>query len=460
MLIGFSVRNFKSFKNEQRISLTASKIVRHKSHIIDVDSRRILKSGLIFGANAGGKSNLIRAVNFSKKIVVNGLDTLDISKSHFRIDNSYYEKPGVFEYRIYTNRNEYSYGLAISYSKQEIISEWLYRIDKSERELCIFNRNVDENGISTVESDIKPVKNNKDIQRLFIYLEDFGEGISDTFRKKTILSDLSSRGTATEGYFAEINSVFLWFEKLIVIYPGTKYNMINELGLDSSRKSFFQGIMNYFYTGIESIESQEQEFDFDKLFENIPHAQAEKLKADLYRQTASGSIDIRINDQFVKLHRDSSGNVVYNKLILNHGNPDDMFEYNDESDGTKRLFDLVPILYDVGNDSVILIDEIDRSLHTKLSQKFLEMFYENNKDNYCQLIATTHDSNLLDLDLIRQDEIWFIERDDSCGSKLYSLNKFRERFDKKIDKEYLLGRYGAIPIFNDLILSEENNSNE
>ena len=76
------------------------------------------------------------------------------------------------------------------------------------------------------------------------------------------------------------------------------------------------------------------------------------------------------------------------------------------------FLDLVPILYDIGNDSVILIDEIDRSLHTKLSQKFLEMFYENNKDNLCQLIATTHDSNLLNLDLIRQDEIWFVERDD------------------------------------------------
>lgn len=459
MLIGFSVRNYKSFKDEQRILLTASKIVRHKSHVIEAGARRILKSGLIFGANAGGKSNLIRAVNFSKKIVLNGLETLDISKSHFRIDNSYYEKPGVFEYRIYTNDHEYSYGIAISYVKQEIISEWLYRIEKNGSELCIYNRNVDDDGCSAVESDINSAKN-KESQRLSIYLEDFGAGISEVFRKKSILSDLASRGTATEGYFAEIYSVYSWFERLIVIYPGTKYNMINELGLDSSRKSFFQGIMNYFYTGIKSIESQKQEFDFDKLFEDFPHAQAEKLKADFYKQTAAGPVSIRINDQFVKLQRDNSGNVVYNKLILNHGNPDDMFEYSDESDGTKRLFDLVPILYDVGKDSVILIDEIDRSLHTKLSQKFLEMFYENNKDNTCQLIATTHDSNLLDLDLVRQDEIWFVERDDFHSSQLYSLNRFKERFDKKIDKEYLLGRYGAIPIFNDMLLTEGDDSDE
>jgi hypothetical protein len=88
------------------------------------------------------------------------------------------------------------------------------------------------------------------------------------------------------------------------------------------------------------------------------------------------------------------------------------------------------------------------------------MFYENNEDNTCQLIATTHDSNLLDLDLVRQDEIWFVERDESHASQLYSLNKFKERFDKKIDKEYLLGRYGAIPIFNDMLLTEGNDADE
>lgn len=458
MLIGFSVSNFRSFRDEQHISLIASKIVRHKNHVIGTDSKRILKSGLIFGANAGGKSNLVRAVNFSRKIIVNGLDSLDISKSHFRVDNSYYEKPGVFEYRIFTNGHEYSYGIAISYVNQEIISEWLYRIDKSRNDFCIYNRNVNENGNSSVESDINSTKS-KDIQRLFIYLEDFGAGISDLFRKKTILSDIASRGIVTEGYFAEISSVFAWFNRLIVIYPGTKFNMINELGSDSKKRPFFQNIMKYLDTGIESIDNQEQEFDFDKLFESTPRAEAEKQRADIFKQTAAGPIAIRINDQFVILHRNESGSIVYNKLFLNHGNPDDQFEYSDESDGTKRLFDLVPLLYDDMQDHVILIDEIDRSLHTVLTKKFLELFFNNTGHN-CQLIATTHDINLLDLDLIRQDEIWFVERDENHSSQLYSLNKYRERFDKKIDKEYLIGRYGAVPNFDDPILDEEDSANE
>ena len=135
-------------------------------------------------------------------------------------------------------------------------------------------------------------------------------------------------------------------------------------------------------------------------------------------------------------------------MLLNHGNPDDLFEYSDESDGTQRLFDLIPIFF--AQNRVILIDEIDRSLHTNLTRKFIEFFFSAANDNSSQLIATTHDSNLLDLDLLRQDEIWFVERKKDHSSCIYSLNKFKERFDKKIEKEYLIGRYGAIPILDNL----------
>ena len=124
-----------------------------------------------------------------------------------------------------------------------------------------------------------------------------------------------------------------------------------------------------------------------------------------------------------------------------------MFEYIDESDGTKRLFDLIPLFYEKKRSKIIVIDEIDRSLHTNLTRRFLELFYELTENYDYQIIATTHDSNLLDLDLLRQDEIWFVERQEDHSSKIFSLNKFKERYDKKIDREYLLGRYGAVPVF-------------
>jgi hypothetical protein len=111
------------------------------------------------------------------------------------------------------------------------------------------------------------------------------------------------------------------------------------------------------------------------------------------------------------------------------------------------------LFFETRRTNVIFIDEIDRSLHTNLTKRFLELFYEFNQDEGCQLIATTHDSNLLDLDLLRQDEIWFVERQNNHSSNIYSLNKYKERFDKKIDKEYLLGRYGAIPIFDEELMN-------
>ena len=143
------------------------------------------------------------------------------------------------------------------------------------------------------------------------------------------------------------------------------------------------------------------------------------------------------------------------EVVSDHGNSDDLFEYNDESDGTQRLFDLIPVYQKSVENHVIFIDELDRSLHTKAVQEFIKYFYNISIGIPSQLIVTTHDSNIMDLDFIRQDEIWFVERNKSQSSSIYSLNKFKARFDKKVEKEYLLGRYGAIPIFKQLELGTE-----
>ena len=234
------------------------------------------------------------------------------------------------------------------------------------------------------------------------------------------------------------------------IYPSS-FNFVKESSSPKILLSeiFFSNIVDYFDTGIESVEGESQQMNFDKILDNIPREDAEKIKIDISNAANEHPIMFRINKQVFELRKDAYGNIVYNKLVLNHGNEDDMFDYNDESDGTKRLFDLIPLFYENRKISLILIDEIDRSLHTNLTRKFLEKFYEIVEGRDCQLIATTHDSNLLDLELLRQDEIWFVERQDDHSSKIFSLNIFKERFDKKIDKEYLIGRYGAIPIFNE-----------
>ena len=454
MLVGFSVSNYKSFKEGQKISFEASKITRHKSHVAINRKKRILKSGLIFGANAGGKSNLVKAIQFSREIILNGLDKVNLSKSHFRIDPDMYKQPGIFEYRIVVGESEYSYGIAISYFDKTILSEWLIRIDSLGKEIYLFNREVDENNISHAESEIE-YSSMDEKNKMNFYLEGFSENMSEAYKRKSILSDIALRANEKTGIFAEIRKVYEWFENIIILFPNSKYNGLNEVAADRSKKLFFSSIMGYFDTGIESVEGESQQMDFDKVLNSIPREDAEKIKIDLSNAANEHPIMFKIDEQVFELRKDENGNIVYNKLLLNHGNAEDMFDYNDESDGTKRLFDLIPLFYENRKVSLILIDEIDRSLHTNLTRKFLELFYEVVEERECQIIATTHDSNLLDLELLRQDEIWFVERQEDHSSKVFSLNRFKERFDKKIDKEYLIGRYGAIPVFDDKFVLEE-----
>ena len=452
MLVGFSVSNYKSFKDEQRISFEASKIIRHKAHVAVKRNKRILKSGLIFGANAGGKSNLVKAIRFSREIVLNGLDKVNLSKSHFRIETDMYKQPGIFEYRIIVGDLEYSYGIAISYLDKIIEGEWLLRIENSGKETYLFNREVKDNNISHAESEVE-YSSIDEKYKMDFYLEGFSENMSEAYKRKTILSDIALRTNEKNGIFAEIRNVYEWFENIIIIFPNSKYGGLNEVATDKDKRIFFSSVMSYFDTGIETVEGESQRMDFDKILDSVPRDVAEKIKVDISNAANEHPIMFKANEQVFELRKDENGNIVYNKLMLNHGNLEDMFEYNDESDGTKRLFDLIPLFYI--NRKVILIDEIDRSLHTNLTRKFLELFYAVAEDRDCQLIATTHDSNLLDLELLRQDEIWFVERQYDHSSKVFSLNRFKERFDKKIDKEYLLGRYGAIPIFDDSFVLEE-----
>ena len=456
MFIGFSVSNFLSFKTTQTMSMIASKVARHKQHILMGNGKKVLKTGLIYGANAGGKSNFIKAIDFSRDIILEGLEQVDLNKKYFRIDTSNYKVPGVFEYRLMTQSGkEYSYGIAISYAEKEIISEWLIRIEKNGSETFIFNRDINEDGENITESEIK-YENREEAIRWQVYLEDFGKNISDPLKKKTILSDIAERSGKQVGIFKEILDVYNWFQSIIILFPTSQYSGLNQMVEKENVRQFFSKMMQYFDTGIMSVESKQGPMDFDKIFEGIPAEYAEKLKIKISNDITNESVLCKVNNQIYSLKKDDDGNIITTKMMQNHGNGQDLFEYADESDGTKRLFDLIPLFYEHNGNRVIFIDEIDRSLHTNLTRRFLELFYKFTERDNSQLIATTHDSNLLDLDLIRQDEIWFVERVKDQSSRMYSLNRYKERYDKRVDKEYLLGRYEAVPVFNEEFLEAIN----
>ena len=456
MFIGFSVSNFLSFKTTQTMSMIASKVARHKQHILMGNGKKVLKTGLIYGANAGGKSNFIKAIDFSRDIILEGLEQVDLNKKYFRIDTSNYKVPGVFEYRLMTQSGkEYSYGIVISYAEKEIISEWLIRIEKNGSETFVFNRDINEDGENITESEIK-YENREEAIRWQVYLEDFGKNISDSLKKKTILSDIAERSGKQVGIFKEILDVYNWFQSIIILFPTSQYSGLNQMIEKENVRQFFSKMMQYFDTGIMSVESKQGPMDLDKIFEGIPAEYAEKLKIKISNDITNESVLCKVNNQIYSLKKDDDGNIITTKMMQNHGNGQDLFEYADESDGTKRLFDLIPLFYEHNGNRVIFIDEIDRSLHTNLTRRFLELFYKLTEKDNSQLIATTHDSNLLDLDLIRQDEIWFVERVKDQSSRMYSLNRYKERYDKRVDKEYLLGRYEAVPVFNEEFLEAIN----
>ena len=150
------------------------------------------------------------------------------------------------------------------------------------------------------------------------------------------------------------------------------------------------------------------------------------------------------------------GNLVSNEVVSNHGNPSDLFEYAAESDGTQRLFDLLLIYRSMLPARAIVIDELERSLHTKATLELINLFYEETESSNCQLIATIHDTNIFDLDILRQDEIWLVERMDDNASRLKPLIYYKPRFDKDVKKDYLIGRYGAVPVFDNLGLLEDD----
>ena len=450
---GFTVGNYKSFDSLQTISFATSRIMRHPTHVIKADNHKLLKSAIVFGANASGKSNLINAMRFSTQIIIYDLDHVNLINKNFRINSSRYKAPAIFQYDFIVNGQEYLYGFTLSYEKQIITNEWLTKVNEN-KEDCIFDRQIDDHFNSTVYSDYK--KNVK----FQIYLDDFNNQITESLRKKTILSDISNRAQKKDDPIDIISNIYNYICNMIIIYPGSKYNKINEIGTSDKEKAFFEEIVQYFDTGIESLDSEEKEMDLDKLFSKLDEEKIEEAKIIFSKTASNMPITLRINNQIINIKRDENGQLIYHKLLTNHGNPNDLFELSDESDGTKRLFDLIPLLQLDNKPRMILIDEIDRSLHTNLVRQFIELFFESSENKNIQLLATTQDSNILDLKLLRQDEIWFVERSHDHSSKIFSLNKFKERFDKNIQKEYLLGRYGAIPIFRDSFLDDYGYKND
>jgi len=209
-------------------------------------------------------------------------------------------------------------------------------------------------------------------------------------------------------------------------------------------------LLQTFDTGIEGISKGKQPIEkaLSYLPEFIVKGVLDKLEQERQEIQEAGHVILDLNGRQFEITIEDD-EFVAAKIMLDHGNSADLFELADESDGTKRLFDLIPLYESGKKGKIIIVDELDRSFHSKLTEKFIKLYFEITKDMPSQLICTTHDLNLMDLDILRQDEIWFVEREKDHGSRIYSLSDYKQRFDKNILNDYLIGRYGAIPCFQD-----------
>lgn len=415
MLVEFSVKNFKSFKDKVTFSMEATTGTENEGNIINVPniSERILKSTAIYGANASGKTNLINAFT-SAILMIRKSNNRQVGEKlmemePFAFDEKTRQEPCEFEFVFYIKEMKYIYGFIAD--KERVYEEYLYQYFTAKPTRIFERTNVNE--YKFLQAD---------------------EGKLNTIKSQNIENKLFL-ATATTWNYDKTKEPYLWFANNIDTYTGGM--SLNDFAIESysnddneKLKKFTLKLLNEADIVIKDFNVEMEERDVDSnmlmLFKqlNIPATFTQQKQRDL---------KIRMTHEVT----DESGDINNYELNLIY-----------ESSGTQILFSFAPILKDVfENGKILIMDEIERSLHPTLVELIVKFFHnqEINKGN-AQLIFNTHDTNLLSLDIFRRDQIWFAEKDSKKGATdIYPLDDFSVRKNENIQKGYLNGRYGAIP---------------
>lgn len=444
MLIRFSVENFKSFNDRQElVMIPAKKLKTNKEHIIALNKVSVLRNATIYGANASGKTNIIDAIRFAKHVITKKIP-MEASKMYCRVFSENQEKESKFEFEIFKNGKFYAYGFSLLMSEQIIKSEWLYELLPSKNtQTMLFERETDTNRLELGENLIL---DEIDTMRFKTYKLDFEDNNTGLFiREMNRNKKMNKKSKLT--FFRD---VFEWFdEDLVTIFPDQPITDFEYFYGDGGSDKINE-IIELFDTGISKVKIEE--ISVADLKNKIPTKIADDILQSLKNRLEDSAdnmkamMSLRTNTAFYNIKGAKGEDPVITTIMLEHGNAFSDFEFSEESDGTRRLFDLLDILISNEKNKIYVIDELERSLHPKLTYKFLELFFEHLKENNTQLIFTTHESTIMDQELLRRDEIWFVERNRDNVSHLYSLDRFKERYDKKLSKAYLEGRYGAVPV--------------
>ncbi len=399
-----------------------------EDNLIFLDKKKnvkLLKSCVIFGANASGKTNVIHAINVLKNLILFSHKNQKGDKFYyvpFKLDDNYIGKPTKFEIVFIQKGIKYKY--ILSHDREKVIEEKLYYCPKNKISI-IFER--------TNTNDYKFVR----------------QKAKQRFIAERTLDNVLYLSNATKEKCELTTDVFDWFnEKLLTIgpadYPFNKNYTADLMNSDKSLKKFILNSIIESDIGINDISSESKKMEFHD--EELP----DKIK-NAFR-TIIQEIESTVKDNLEKNFDDPFQTVLINTYHRGFSKEKKekrvKFELDEESEGTNRLFSLIgywteAILY----GKIIIADELDTKLHHYLQTYIIGMFHNPKiNDNNGQLIFTSHNFLLLDQELFRRDQIWFTEKDFKKGvTDLYSLNEFSERNDRDILKAYLSGRYGSIP---------------
>ena len=456
MLINFKFENYKSYKDATTFTMVPGKYRKHSDHIIKKKNSNILKFSSIYGGNASGKSNIVDAIGLSKQIINTGKLSSFIENMHFKLDELYKNKLTAFEYEISIDDKIFAYGLTMNFDKGEILSEYLFETSGT-KDTLLFDFDYIEK-----KYDYKAIKNKENRLKFKIFLDEFLKKNNKIFL--TLIDGLTF--DTQENLIDDIKKVCNWFNNtLLVITPEPiNFDMIGlfkqkETGNKISPLELIKG----FDTGITGVDNKEitlKEFTAE-IKQSIPaelHNKIEDLIIRIKELKDEDGLNIVVSGEFYQITK-SLGILDISKLIFKHCNNDNTeFGFSEESDGTKRIIELIGLVYITQfENKVFVVDEINRSLHPMLTidfiQKFLQLSKSGGTDS--QLIITSHEASLINLDLFRQDELWVTDRNSDGSSKLISLSKYNFRSDKVLDKDYLDSRYGGVPKLKPLLNVED-----
>jgi len=441
MLVRFTVSNFLSFNEEVEFSMLPGLSRQHPDHIIK-DERwngiSLLRAAVLYGANASGKSNVVKAMHFAQRLIVKGRrPKRSIAVDIHKLSLACAATPSKFEFEFKRQGKFYAYGFELD--RKIIHHEWLYQVTKKTQKI-LFERETQGDTVSIQFGNVGETQEDKQ------FLAFVAQG---TRPNQLFLTESLERNVT---FFEDVTD---WFAKVLtIIFPDSRFL---ELGVSISRGDELSiallKYMQLFNTGISGITLEPVEIKTE--LANLPDDIWDDVLAEMSLEKNMVVLNIPDVRRYYVLGLDENDDIQAFKLMTKHKmydcDKEALWEIADESDGTQRLLDLIPVLHQLlHTERVYVIDELDRSLHPHLSYNILEHFLNHAPQQPSQLIVTTHESHLLDLDLLRRDAIWFVEKNHQGASTLYSLEEFTPRYDKNIRKGYLLGRFGAIPMIGNV----------